>query len=195
VPRFPALILFLVLVPFLCAEAQSADDSASETSGLDFRRAVEKETFLLVNQYRKESGLPPLTWSDAIAAEARLHSEDMATGKVDFGHEGFQDRIDHLKSAMTGIWGAGENVLYTGDLNHVAQTAVTLWLHSPHHLKNIRGDYNYSGLGVWQDKNGTIYFTQLFVKIKAPEAETQAAAPAVETPFGFLASPVTRQSR
>ncbi len=151
---------------------------------------------MLVNRYRKENDFPPLTWSDAIAKEARMHSKDMASGKCDFGHDGFNDRIDRLKESVPGIWGAGENVLYTSNLNQVARTAVTLWLHSPHHLKNIRGEYNYSGLGVWQDKNGVLYFTQIFVNVKPPEKQPQASAePAINTSFGFLAPPTVSKTR
>ena len=51
----------------------------------------------------------------------------------------------------------------------VAPRAVQMWLHSPHHLKNIRGDYNFSGIGVWQSKNGALYFTQLFLKAEEPQ--------------------------
>jgi len=71
---------------------------------------------------------------------------------------------------------------------------VALWLRSPHHLENIRGDYNYSGLGVWQDKNGVIYFTQIFVKIGAPPEETETA-PLIVLPFGLFATPYTRTMR
>ncbi len=84
----------------------------------------------------------------------------------------------------------------TSDLNQVAQSAVTHWLHSPRHLENIRGDYNYSGLGVSQGKDGTIYFTQIFVKVKPPTQAVDAEpTPAVVTPFGILASPETRSGR
>ena len=64
--------------------------------------------------------------------------------------------------------GAGENVLFTSQLNDVASRAVQMWLHSPHHLKNIRGDYNFSGIGVWAGKGGMLYFTQLFLKVEEP---------------------------
>ena len=178
-------------------EAQQTRAPTSETNGPDFRTEVEKETFLLVNQYRKKNDLPPFVWDEAIAKTARAHSKDMATGEVDFGHEGFSDRIKHLKTVMTGrkVKSAGENVLYTSDLDDVAKRAVTIWLHSPHHLENIRGDYNYSGLGVWQDKDGTIYFTQIFVKIERTAQETQTEPPAVITPFGILATPENRSVR
>jgi uncharacterized protein YkwD len=153
----------LCLLAVLVATACSAPLHAS-----DFQGDVEKQTFKLINEYRDRDGLPPLRWNDAIASIARNHSRDMATGDVDFGHGGFQDRIDQLKTVIAGFEGAGENVLYTTQLDEVAGRAVQMWLHSPHHLKNIRGDYNFSGIGVWQSKDGALYFTQLFLKTARP---------------------------
>jgi uncharacterized protein YkwD len=186
-------IVALLLAAFSGSEAQQTPGSAPSARGADYRSGVERETFSLVNQYRKASQLPPLAWDGEIAQVARAHSKDMATGEVDFGHDGFSERISRLKASMAGLWGAGENVFMTGNLDQVARVAVEQWLRSPHHLKNIRGDYNYSGLGVWQDKAGAIYFTQIFVKIKPPAEEAQAAPPPqLVTPFGILATPTTR---
>jgi uncharacterized protein YkwD len=187
--------LFLLAASFFigvgCLKAQSA---ALAPGTAKYRSAVEQETFSLINQYRKKSGLPVLTWDDEIAKAARGHSMDMAAGDVDFGHDGFHERVSHLKEALSGVRGAGENVFMTDSLDGVAQFAVTQWLRSSHHLENIRGDYNYSGLGVWQAKGGTIYFTQIFVKItKVPEETAQAnPAPAIMTPFGDLGVASTR---
>ena len=186
------IVLFAAAISGLRAQDHDATPDAS-ASGADFRAGVEKETFQLVNQYRVEHLLPPLTWSDSIAKVARGHSKDMATGVVDFGHDGFRERINQLKGVMAGFAGAGENVLMTSEPSGVAKSAVALWLKSPHHLENIRGNYNYSGLGVWQDKDGVIYFTQIFVKFSPVTEEAQAApAPGLVTPFGMLATPNTR---
>ena len=192
-PRFLPILAFLALAAFSGVEAQQTHGSALAACGADYRSGVELETFSLVNQYRKASNLPPLAWAGAISKVARAHSEDMATGEVDFGHDGFGDRVSRLKTVMIGVWGAGENVAMTQNLDQVARKAVTLWLNSPHHLKNIRGDYNYSGLGVWQDKNGAIYFTQIFVKTKSPNEQAQAA-PKLPTLFGIFASSFTRSA-
>ena len=189
--RFLTALIVLSLVGLCGAVVQPVRGSTSDPSGPDFRSAVEKEAFSLVNEYRKSNLLPLLIWDDKIAKVARDHSKDMATGEADFGHEGFHERVSHLQSVMSGFRGAGENVYMSSDLNEVARNAVATWLHSPHHLENIRGDYNYSGMGVWLDKDGTIYFTQIFMKFEPPAAETQAAPPDV-IPLGLLASPYTR---
>jgi uncharacterized protein YkwD len=194
-PFLPILGL-LAVAAFSGVEAQQAHGSAPAASGADYRSGVERETFSLVNDYRKASKLPPLIWDGAIAKEARIHSKDMATGEVDFGHDGFGERISRLKTVLTGLRDASENVFMTDNLDQVARSAVALWLRSPHHLRNIRGDYNYSGLGVWQDKEGAIYFTQIFVKIEPSAPQAQAAPPpSVATPFGLLATPKTRNAQ
>jgi uncharacterized protein YkwD len=154
-----ALLLAFFLAAACCA--RGSEDSLSQLE-------VEKRTFALINQYRDHDGLAPLKWDDDIAKIARGHSRDMADGKVDFGHDGFGDRVDRLKALVAGFRGAGENVLYTTELDDVASRAVQLWLHSPHHLRNIRGDYNLSGIGVWPSKTGALYFTQLFLKVAEP---------------------------
>jgi uncharacterized protein YkwD len=186
-PRLFLLITFFLSTAFSVAMAQ-------QTPGADYRSGVERETFFLVNHYRENNGLSPLAWDGEIARVARAHSKDMATGEVDFGHDGFRERVSRLKTVMTGLQGAGENIFMTSSLDQVARNALATWLRSPHHLQNIRGDYNYSGLGVWQDKEGAIYFTQIFVKIQ-PTEEAQAAPPSVITPFGIVASPETRAAR
>jgi uncharacterized protein YkwD len=191
-----SLLIAGVLLIFSKVEAQqTAIPIAGTHADTELHHKFEQETFFLVNQYRKANKLPPLQWDNAIAQVARLHSRDMATGEVDFGHDRFGSRVSQLKMVMVGLRGAGENVLETDDPNQVSENAVALWLRSPAHLHNIRGDYNYSALGVWQNKDGVIYFTQIFVKIQ-PQAQTvqvQAPFPAqVSSPFGLLAPPQTR---
>ena len=195
IPRLllPTRLLLLsglaALLTFSRAEAQQT----APVSFTEYRNSLEQEAFSLVNQYRKNNKLPLLQWDGNIALVARGHSKDMASGDVDFGHDGFNQRVTQLKTVMIGLKGAGENVLKTDDPDQVAATAVALWLKSPHHLANIRGDFNCSGLGVWRDDQGMIYFTQIFVKL-APQAQaTQAAPPPqVVSPFGYLAAPQTR---
>lgn len=158
------IILLLALVVAALGGAPASAQTAAPASGSDFPRDVEKQTFGLINHYRDQAGLPLLTWNDDIARLARGHSREMATGIADFGHGGFSDRVQQMKSILGRFQGAGENVLYTTQLDQVAARAVQMWLHSPHHLRNIRGDYNLSGIGVWISPSGTIYFTQLFLK-------------------------------
>ena len=46
-------------------------------------------------------------------------------------------------------------------------------------VSTFRGDFNYSGLGVWQNEKGVIYFTQIFVKLRPP-APASPPVPAMQ---------------
>jgi uncharacterized protein YkwD len=135
---------------------------------------IEQETFSLVNRFREANQLPSLLWDAEIARVARAHSRDMALGNADFGHEGFSDRVRHLRGEMPGLMGAGENVFMTDDSSDLAHEAVIHWLNSPPHLHNIRGNYNRTGIGMWVNAEGVVYFTQIFVRIESRPEETAA---------------------
>ena len=152
--RWLAAVVILLSGPVLPSRAQDAQE---------LPRALEHQTFDLINNYRVREGFPKLVWSPAVANIARLHSRDMATGAVDFGHEGFQDRMSELRGFFADMRGGGENVFYTDAVPGVAQLAVQSWLHSAPHLHNIRGDYQFSGLGLWRRADGSYFFTQIFV--------------------------------
>jgi uncharacterized protein YkwD len=176
------------------AQQTSFTQAASKQTGGD-STSLEKETFSLINEYRKAHDLPVLKWSDQIVQVARSHSKDMATGVVDFGHEGFSQRAVLLRADMVGANGVGENVFMAegNSDQETVQLAVTTWLHSPHHLANIRGDFNYSGVGISKAQDGTLYFTQIFVKIQ-PRAQPVTDVPPLKviSPFNYLADPKTR---
>lgn len=151
------LAVFVFAVTSLFARAQS--------DAVELPHSLEHETFDLINQYRVREGLPKLKWDSDIANIARLHSRDMATGRVEFGHSGFNGRMSKLRGMFAGMRSGGENVFYTDARPGVAQAAVQAWLHSPPHLHNIRGDFSLSGLGLWKRSDGAYFFTQIFVKV------------------------------
>jgi uncharacterized protein YkwD len=197
-PISKRLLLFIPFFAFLPISEGRAQQSSSLPVGasvnLEFHNGLEQEAFSLVNEYRKKNKLPTLSWNSAIAKVARGHSKSMATGDVDFGHDGFNGRVGQLKIVMIGLRGCGENVLKTDAPDQVAQNAVALWLRSPAHLHNIRGDYNYSGMGVWENKQGMIYLTQIFVKLESQEESAQTMPAKVISPFGLLV-PSRRQTQ
>lgn len=53
---------------------------------------------------------------------------------------------------------------YNQGVQDPATTAVRGWLKSPGHLRNIRGDYTLTGIGVAVNNKGEIFFTQVFLK-------------------------------
>lgn len=126
-------------------------------------RRIEREIYQLVNEYREQHGLPAMAYSDAVADVAQGHSRDMARGIVPFGHGGFKDRFNTLKQELSYLSAGAENVAY-GAAD--AKEAVSLWLRSAGHKKNIQGNFTHTGIGVVRNNDGTLYFTQLFVKMQ-----------------------------
>lgn len=124
--------------------------------------SLEEEIMTLVNEHRTNNGLMVLEHSSACAREATDHSENMANGKVDFGHDGFNDRFDVI-ALETGASGAGENVARGFE---AAIDVMTNWLNSPGHRANIEGDYTHLGIGIAESSDGEQYFTQIFAKIE-----------------------------
>jgi len=138
--------------------------------------SLEAAVLAAVNQERQAHGRAPLVTNDWLAAEARKHSQAMATGRVTFGHDGFQGRFVAAQKAI-GAVGFGENVAY--DYSHkpnVVAEVVRNWMASPVHRKNILGDYIVTGIGIHPGEGGKIYFTQLFARQRT-EADSAPAIP------------------
>jgi len=123
--------------------------------------AIEQSVFNQINQYRASKGLKALTRNSSIDTQARIHSQNMASGKVPFGHQGFSERIKATKISYSG---AAENVAYNKGYSDPATQAVQGWLKSSGHLQNIQGNYNLTGIGVATNSKGEVYFTQIFLK-------------------------------
>jgi uncharacterized protein YkwD len=114
-----------------------------------------------VNQYRHSKGLAPLGLNNVISAEAETHSQGMADGRVEFGHDGFSGRIQRISSQLGPAKQSAENVAY-GNLS--AEQVVSNWINSPAHRQNIEGNFTLTGIGTAKNKKGVIYFTQIFIR-------------------------------
>ncbi len=123
---------------------------------------AEQEIFRLVNQYRASIGLNELDWSDVIAEQCRLHSQNMASGAVDFSHAGFDQRIAAIDAALPYLY-AAENLAKIADFDNPAEAAVDAWLNSQTHKENIEDNFDTTGVGVAKSSDNTYYFTQVFV--------------------------------
>lgn len=143
--------LAILLVPILLLTSFVKAHTAS----------LEKEILRYTNDFRQSKGKSKLVMEDLINVQAEKHAINMAKGKTPFGHQGFQDRVKAIKSRTGFISAAAENVAY-GDMT--AKEVVQGWINSPTHRKNLLGNYTHIGIGVARNKNGTLYFTQLFIK-------------------------------
>jgi uncharacterized protein YkwD len=111
------------------------------------------------NQFRKSQGLNALIVRDDLNKIALHHSEDMASGRVPFGHAGFYKRDALAKKDIKQLSSFAENVAL-GPTS--AKQVVDLWKNSPEHRQNLLGRFKYIGIGVAKDRNGRIYYTQIF---------------------------------
>lgn len=125
--------------------------------------AVEQATFTKINQYRASKGLPPLTTNAKITEQARAHSQAMASGRVPFSHNGFDQRVKAIATVVA-YSGAAENVAYNQGYTDPASQAVQGWIKSTGHRTNIEGRYDLTGIGVAKNAKGEYYFTQIFIR-------------------------------
>jgi uncharacterized protein YkwD len=97
----------------------------------------------LVNGYRASQGLPALRSAAALDAAAMAHARDM-TSKGFFGHTGSNGSTVGARVRSQGCsWtGVAENIA-TGQ--QTPEAAMTTWLNSPGHRRNIMGPYTQMG--------------------------------------------------
>jgi uncharacterized protein YkwD len=127
---------------------------------------LERKAFDILNEKRKENGLPPVVWSEDMAKVARLHSENMAKFKF-FSHAGLDgsmvsDRADSLGFSR---WKAiGENIAYNRGYENPVEFACQRWMQSQSHRENILNPrWKEAGLGMAITAEGVYYFTEVFV--------------------------------
>lgn len=124
--------------------------------------ALEQSIHQQINQYRNSRNLPPLTLEPRISEQARIHSQNMASGRVPFSHEGFEQRVKAIGRAIP-YRQAAENVAYNQGYSTPERQAVEGWIKSTGHRTNIEGQYNLTGIGIVKNAKGEYYFTQIFI--------------------------------
>ena len=121
--------------------------------------AYDDEILTLVNNHRRSIGKPALAKNQVIWEQANGHSRNMASGKVLFGHDGFDARISAIRAALGSGGSAGENVAMG---YNSAAAVVNAWLGSAGHRANIEGNSTRTGISAVQTSTGTWYYTQIF---------------------------------
>jgi uncharacterized protein YkwD len=145
--RFPFTIAYLVL--FISLASFLSDNNAS----------LAQEVLYQTNQFRKSERLNELIMRNDLNRIAQKHSSDMASGRVPFGHAGFYQRDATARKQIKQLSAFAENVA-VGPTS--GKQVVTMWKNSAAHRKNLLGRYKYMGIGIAKDKNGRIYYTQIF---------------------------------
>jgi len=156
--------LSLVFLSHVIVEANPANPvpekavPAMSTVSTDYS-GMANDVLKYVNDYRRRKGLSPLVMNSVMSSEALKHSQNMASRRTSFGHNGFDGRSNRISSAISGISEIGENVSM-GSTS--AKEVVDNWLRSSAHRENIEGRYKITGIGIAADKRGILYFTQIF---------------------------------
>ncbi|HLI52492.1 MAG TPA: CvpA family protein [Thermomicrobiaceae bacterium] len=130
------------------------------TNGLKDSPADEAEMLTLLNQSRRESGLPPLALDQTLTDVARAHSRDMFEQGY-FAHDSpnGSSPFDRMKAAGVNAPAMGENLAYAPSVE-VAERGL---MRSPGHRANIlSSDFSKVGIGVVVAPNGSKMFTQDF---------------------------------
>ena len=135
----------------------SMNTKVASSAITDLEKAVNQQ----INQYRASKKLPPLSVDPQITQIARIHSENMANGKVRFSHDGFEGRAKAITIPYQSV---AENLAYNMGYSDPVRKAVEGWIKSEGHRKNMEGQFNLTGIGIAKNAKGEYYFTQLFVR-------------------------------
>ncbi|MCD4783372.1 MAG: CAP domain-containing protein [Candidatus Eremiobacteraeota bacterium] len=152
------VIFFLMLTSVYLDEASADNDNKL--------RLMEKRVFELINKARVENGLSPLKFEEMAYKAALDHSRDMANRKY-FSHtnpegKGVLARIEKYGFSLVNRR-IGENISKNMGYSDPASIAVSGWLKSPGHRKNIMTPkFKCAGVGIARGTDGAIYFTQVF---------------------------------
>ena len=151
--RFVSLV-FLALACSLACAAQPLLD-------------VEKAICVSVNSSRQQAQVGPVVLDPVLSDVARKHSEEMLQGGY-FGHNSPNDTCrtlrDRLRRQYRFCLSSAENLYKCEgyDRNELADSAMSAWLESPVHHKNlVNRRFNRLGIGVAQ-RGDMCIFTQVF---------------------------------
>ena len=118
-----------------------------------------KDILHYTNKLRKSNRMAELKINAELNAIAQRHSADMAKGRVQFGHTGFDQRMKNARKAISGMQTFAENVAYGP---RSGKEVVAMWTNSAGHRKNMLGKFRYIGIGTAKDRRGVIYYTEVF---------------------------------
>ncbi len=119
-----------------------------------------------VNSHRGAIGKPSLPRHAGLDRLAQQHSEFMVRnrGKIEGGltHYGFEERTMAAQRLM-GMSNVAENIATcSGGFSSPSSTLVGAWKNSAGHAKNMKSNWDVTGVGVAIAPDGTVFATQIF---------------------------------
>jgi uncharacterized YkwD family protein/spore coat assembly protein SafA len=125
--------------------------------------SLEAEVIRLINIERTNRGLMALQTNWELSRVARYKSQDMID-KNYFSHQSptYGSPFTMMQSFGLRFSAAAENIAYG---QRTAQEVVNAWMNSAGHRANILSSaYTQTGVGAAKAANGTLYWTQMFIK-------------------------------
>ena len=144
------------------------DKSAPRVSSTGTREieSLERQCLDEINRIRRNRGVPRLDFYAGLLPIARQYSRRMAEEQF-FSHDDPQGRSvrERVEEADIKWRMVGENLAYSnGYINPVA-ASLHGWMDSPTHRRNILDpDFRLTAIGAWIAPDGTVYFTEIFLK-------------------------------
>ena len=143
----------------------------------------------LINQDRATNGgLPPLAWSDCLAAVAQQNAQRIAAQ----GYLSHTDGPDLDLACGAGSTQAGENIAYISS-GIDDNTVNTMYMNSPEHRANILGPYTYVATAWVVAPNGYAYNAEEFLNAPSLVAWPITAASAFYFAEGYTGAGFTEQ--
>ena len=125
--------------------------------------SFENEVTRLINIERTNRGLAVLSSNWQLSRVARYKSQDMINHSY-FSHTSptYGTPFTMMQNFGLRFSAAGENIAYG---QRSAKEVVTAWMNSPGHRANILSPvYTQTGVGAAKKADGTLYWTQMFIK-------------------------------
>ncbi|MGE3610859.1 MAG: CAP domain-containing protein [Bacteriovoracaceae bacterium] len=146
------------LIPTKISESNLIDPAPAPDPSVE----IHQQFMILINNHRESIGLKALIDDEGLNAIAEIHSQNMASGSVEFGHTGFSDRCREARIVLGGGNLCGENVAMG---QRSAKAVFDSWMNSPGHRANIENSrYTHSGFGFEKNMDGRYYWTHLFLE-------------------------------
>lgn len=126
----------------------------------ELKRSYERQVFDLANAIRTRFNKASFDWDDKISDVAKNHSEDMAR-KDYFSHVNLEKEspFERMEKNNIKYIKAAENIAAGQPSPIFAHEG---WMNSAGHRKNILGDCEKLGVGVYLGGNYNVYYTQNF---------------------------------
>ncbi|WP_026894409.1 CAP domain-containing protein [Clostridiisalibacter paucivorans] len=142
---------------------ENSEKPSTNNNVITTSNSIQMQIVNLVNAERSKAGLEPLKYSAELSKVAQTKSQDMSD-KGYFSHTSptYGSPFDMMKQFGISYSYAGENIAMG---QRSAEQVMNGWMNSAGHRKNILSpNFTEIGVGYVVNKNGTPYWTQMFIR-------------------------------